>query len=82
MFHEVGVTVKGVSHGEVGRLCFVLDLQDLFLTLRVCTYTTESVVLVPANEFDAGRRGESRIWVCRREVGGWNRPEAVDELAD
>lgn len=66
--------------GMWGSLRFELDLQDTFLTPRVCTCTTQSVVLVRANEFDTGRRGESRIWGCRREVGGWNRPEVVGDF--
>lgn len=61
MFHEVGVTAEGGDMGLWGRLGFVLDLQDPFLTLRVCTCTTESVVLARANGLDAGRRGASRL---------------------
>lgn len=61
--------------GKWASLGFVLALKNPFFTARVCTYTTESVVLARANEFDTGRRGIG----CRREVGGWNRP---DEPAD
>lgn len=47
--------------GVWGSLRFVLDLQEPFFTLRACARTTESVVPARANEFDTGRRGESRI---------------------
>lgn len=35
-----------------GSLRFVLNSQVPFLALRVCTCTTERVVLARANEFD------------------------------
>lgn len=38
-----------------GRLRFVPDLLDTFLTLRVWAHTTESVALARANGIDAGR---------------------------
>lgn len=41
--------------GKWGRLGFVRDMQDTFFTHRVCTCSTESVVLARANEFDTGR---------------------------
>lgn len=41
--------------GVRGSLRLVQDLWDIFLTRRVCVYTTESAVLARANGFDAGR---------------------------